>query len=237
MKENLLYGIVGNGQVARHIKRYFDLEGLKYLSWDRKRDISSPSKKFSQCDVILILINDESIISFVQDNKELNKKRLVHFSGSIYSKEVSGFHPLMTFNKEKYDLQHYRDFSFVIDEGLNFNDFFPQLKNKHYHIKPENKVLYHSLCVLSGNFPIMLWQKTIKDFKEKIGLNPEIIEPYLKQVLENFIKSPNSSLTGPIIRNEKKTIKKNIDALKEKEWQNIYKAFYKAYLRGKNDNS
>ncbi len=231
MSKDLLYGIVGKGRVALHMARYFELENIRYINWNRGDDTVPVSTKLSNCNIILILISDKSIANFIEENPNLRTSQLIHFSGTLNIENIYGIHPLMTFGFSMYELSTYREIPFIVDNGVNFLEIFPKLKNKYYSIKPELKPLYHALCVLSGNFPIMLWQKAMKDFENKLGLSKNILIPYIKQTLKNIEDDYNNALTGPIQRDDELTIKSNIKALNDDEWKNLYRAFQMAYKK------
>lgn len=231
MKKKLIYGIVGSGRVALHMARFFELEEIEYISWSRKQDSTDVSNKLSKCDIILVLISDKNIEGFIKENKGLKTKTLIHFSGALYSRKISGVHPLMTFGEQMYDLKTYRSIPFIYEEGFQFSKIFPKLRNKSYPIKPEKKGLYHALCVISGNFSVMLWQKVKQDFEEKLNLPWQSLLPYLEQTFKNIESDIDKSMTGPIVRDDTDTIKNNIRSLEEKEWKDLYIAFEKAYRR------
>ncbi len=232
MKENYI-GIVGDGLIATHFAHYLDLEGLSYTIWSRKKEKSTAVSKLRDSTIILLLISDDSIVSFIKENPQLTSKTLLHFSGSLTTKEAIGFHPLMTFSKELYSLERYRKIPFVCEENdLSFKDVFPTLKNPYYQINTESKPLYHALCVLSGNFTTMLWQKTMNDFENTLNLPKEILNPYLDQVCLNIKSDVENALTGPIKRRDKATIKKNIGALQSRLWKKIYRLFRDVYYKG-----
>jgi predicted short-subunit dehydrogenase-like oxidoreductase (DUF2520 family) len=213
--------------------RYFELENIRYINWNRNDDSASVSEKLFDCNVILILISDKSIASFIEENPSLKTKRLIHFSGSLNIGSIYGIHPLMTFGLNMYELSTYREIPFIVDNGVSFLEIFPKFKNKYYSIKPELKPLYHSLCVISGNFPTMLWQKTMRDFENKLGLSKNILIPYIKQILKNIENNYDNALTGPIQRGDELTMKNNIKALDEDEWKNLYRAFQMVYKKEK----
>ncbi|MCL2474267.1 MAG: DUF2520 domain-containing protein, partial [Alphaproteobacteria bacterium] len=91
-----------------------------------------------------------------------------------------------------------------------------------------NKPLYHALCVMSGNFPNILWNSCLNVFKS-LNIPQEAAFLYLQKTLENFCKDPKNSLTGPLVRNDKDTIDKNLTALSP-NMRDVYKAFVKFYF-------
>ena len=117
--------------MARHMIRYFEHVGQPHIQWMRKthgihalaqpiteskltrfknrlqhvfNKQSPPSLAdvIAPTEVVLLLIADDQIESFILQNPCLNEKKLVHFSGALYTEKAQGCHPLMTFGAELY---------------------------------------------------------------------------------------------------------------------------------------
>lgn len=243
--------VVGNGKMARHMIRYFELVGQPYVQWFRqsKSAITSQSSRsrlarFKQkinqlwvqptdslseslhdVSTVLLLIPDDQIESFIQSNPVLDGKSLVHFSGSLFSRQAKGCHPLMTFGDELYDLEKYQSIPFVTDENVAFKQLFPLFKNTVHSIKPEHKSKYHALCVMAGNFSQMLWQAVDQEMQQ-LALPADLMTSYLKQNTENFVSNPEGSATGPFVRGDLNTIAAHQMALLNHPLAGIYQAFY-----------
>jgi predicted short-subunit dehydrogenase-like oxidoreductase (DUF2520 family) len=246
--------IVGNGRVARHMIRYFELLGQPYIQWFRAsskspadgqtsrlaryklklKQLVQPSRSSTlkeaveEVNVVLILLPDDQIDSFIEQNTCLQDKHLIHFSGSLNSAYASGCHPLMTFGHELYDLNQYQSIPFVVDEGFEFKHAFPWLNNPVHTIKPEQKVLYHAMCVMAGNFSQLLWQATSGAI-EQLGLPADLMNNYLLQNTKNFISNPQEALTGPFVREDVNTIEQHLAALQRHPLGPIYQSFYDLY--------
>jgi len=221
MSNKINYGIIGNGLIAKHFTNYLSLENISFTKWNRKESKKSPENTLKTCPVILLLISDGAIENFIKSNPWLQQKKVVHFSGALNINNCLSYHPLMTFAKSLYSLEEYRNIPFIgIKNQISFSEIFPDLKNSYHEIES---------CVISGNFTNILWQKTFKDFEDKLGLPKEVLTPYLQKTLINIKNDPFNSLTGPIARDDKKTIHKNIESLGSLTWKKIYKLFVKAY--------
>ena len=66
---------------------------------------------------------------------------------------------------------------------------------------------------MSGNFSCLLWQKFFASLEHEFNLPPAIAFPYLIQQMNNLLHDPQAALTGPLVRNDKDTIEKNLAAL------------------------
>jgi hypothetical protein len=221
------YGVVGDGKVARHFIHYFALLGLPVRQWSRRLAQSiTVDQALADCETVLLLIRDSALESFISENPGLARKRLIHFSGSLVVSGAQGFHPLMSFAQDLYDLATYESIPFVYEpKPHGFEEIFPELKNPHYAIDPEHKPLYHALCVMGGNFTVLLWQKLFIEFQSKLGLPWQAAIPYLKQVAKNLAQNPDAALTGPLARKDFSVIEKNMNALSGDPYRGVYEAF------------
>jgi predicted short-subunit dehydrogenase-like oxidoreductase (DUF2520 family) len=231
------YGIVGDGNVANHFASYFSLEEISFRVWSRKiaeqRKISMENA-LGQTDVILLLVSDGAIEEVARSAPFLEKKKVIHFSGSVVTPLAVGAHPLMTFSKSFYELPVYRSIPFVVeDDEHKFRDFFPTLRNPVYKISKEDKALYHALCVLSGNFTSLLWGKFFNDLETKFKIPRKAAFPYLDAIAHNVQKYGSESLSGPLARGDQATINRNLDSLQGDPYQSVYKAFVNAFTESK----
>jgi len=224
------YTVVGDGRVARHFSHYLRLLGITHFTWARK---SSSRAEFAQqaeeSSHVAILISDSAIEDFVGKHAVLTDKIVVHFSGSLVSEKAFGAHPLMTFTERLYSLEQYLETPFILDEGRKtFEELLPGLKNPHYYIKAELRPLYHSLCVVSGNFTTILWDQFFASLTEKLGLPHTVALPYLDRICENLKDREIPALTGPLARKDLTTIRANLNALEGDPLQKVYYGFLKA---------
>src|SRR6185312_13125404 len=196
------YLIVGSGRTARHFAEYCRLLQQPFLTWSRQQDLTSElQQKTSLCSHIFLLISDSAIADFVQAHPFLKEKTLLHFSGALEIPGVVSAHPLMTFGPTLYTLSEYQKIPFVLTTSQPFSEILPGLPNRSFKIAVEEKAYYHALCVMSGNFTTLLWQK-MREGLTDLGLPSEIANPYLEQVTKNILASPKLALTGPLARHD-----------------------------------
>ena len=225
MRQVPKYLILGSGRVARHMSYYLSLLEIPFIQWDKKEPIQFLLPKV---DRVLIAVSDSAIEKVISENNLRDRSKLIHFSGALVTDLAFGAHPLMTFGNGVYDFNTYKSIPFIIEqEGPDFSELMPGLPNASYKIARELKPFYHSLCVLSGNFTILLWQKFFGEMKEKFGIPQEAIKPFLHQTLINLEKNPESALTGPLSRKDLETIEKNITALASDPYADVYRSFVK----------
>ena len=97
----------------------------------------------------------------------------------------------------------------MLEPGSDFDSLFPGLPNPHFMINVEGRARYHAMCVMAGNFPQLMWKGISDRLEQQFDLPATAIRPYLNQVTENFIRSPESAMTGPLTRNDSQTIDRN----------------------------
>lgn len=233
------YALLGGGRLARHMRHYFSLLDLPCSVWTRdgatatnSHAISDPVKRLratvEPASHVLLLVSDGAIGEVLRRYPFLHEKTLVHCSGALSIPGVAGAHPLMTFSHELYTLDQYRRIPFMVDKGHAFAALLPGLPNPHFAISLEDKPLYHALCVVAGNFSQLLWQAAAERFGG-LGLPAETLFPYLQQSLDNFIRHPESALTGPLSRGDQRTIERNLQSLGGDSLQPVYQAFVRLY--------
>ncbi|CAM4389412.1 MAG: hypothetical protein LEGION0398_MBIBDBAK_01148 [Legionellaceae bacterium] len=224
------YGIIGAGPMAQHFTYYLSLVNINCIQWSRSQPYHELQELIQRSDRILLLISDKAIIPFIENNLSLTKKNLIHFSGCLHTPLAIGIHPLFTFGPDFYGLETYQKIPFILEDKTNtFNQLLPGLVNPYYSISIDQKPLYHSLCVLSGNFTILLWQKFFKELEETLHIPASAGLGYMQQIFHNLMQDSNSALTGPLARNDEITIKANIDALESDPYQSVYQAFVNAF--------
>jgi len=225
-----LYLIVGNGRIARHFHRYFQLLSIPHLHWWRgqEKDISPLLKRVNK---VLVLIKDDNIEKFIQEHpdKITDQNYWIHCSGLLTTPLAESAHPLMTFADELYDLAWYEKIPFVTEIGRkSFPELFPELSNPHVSIPPEQKQYYHAWCSMAGNFTTILWQEFLKILEEKFQMKREMAFPYIEQIIRN-IKAEQNPLTGPLAREDWLTVKKHRDSLENNAFSDVYEAFVNVY--------
>ncbi len=226
------YLLIGNGRVARHFQYYFSLLKLNFSCWHRGQALAQLQAAISEATHILLLISDAAIEAFAAEHLQQTSAICIHFSGSHISERVYGAHPLMTFNELQYDLARYQSVPFIVDhDAPHYSDLLPGLPNHHVRIAKSLKPKYHAYCVLAGNFSCLLWQKLFHSFEQELQIPIEMAHPFLQQVTENLCTAPQTALTGPLTRNDHVTIEKNMAALADDPFQDVYASFVTAFSK------
>ena len=229
------YALLGGGRLARHMHHYLSLLKLPVSGWAR-----DPMSKLNSHAIddsgtrlratiepashVLLLVSDSAIPEVVSHYPFLCEKTLLHCAGAFSFPGIAGAHPLMTFSDTLYEPERYWQMPFIVERGYRFGELLPGLPNPHFEIAPEHKARYHALCVMAGNFSQVLWQAVAERF-EGMGLRAVALQPYLRQVTENFIAAGGSALTGPLSRGDSATIERDFNALAGDRLQNLFRGF------------
>ncbi len=224
MLHNQRYFIVGSGRTARHFAHYFHTLGLALHTWDRSQDLALFRERLATSTHVLLLISDSAIECFYREQLRDFSGTVVHFSGALEIAGVQSAHPLMTFATDMYEPEIYRQIPFVTTSKKSASELLPGLPNSIHRILPEQKAYYHALCVMSGNFTTLLWQKMAQGLRE-IGLPAGIETAYRQQIFKNMDADLTGALTGPIARRDLTTVVRNDQALENDAYQKIYRAF------------
>ena len=228
------YLLIGNGRVATHLQHYFSLLNLSFTTWHRNLPLIQLHEHLKEATHVLLLITDHAIDDFYIQHLQRHQGFYIHFSGSKVSSYVNGAHPLMTFSKHLYGLSQYQSIPFVVDHNApSFAALLPGLSNPHVRLNTALKAKYHALCVLSGNFSCMLWQKLFNHLVNEFNIPAEIAHPYLLQQMQNLLREPENALTGPLVRGDRATVQMNLEALQNDPFQNVYQSFISCYQQMK----
>lgn len=234
MRQVPRYLIIGNGRVARHFRHYLSLRGFPVAQWDRGQTPDLLQTLAAQSSHILLLVSDSAIEDLFNTHLANAEATCVHFSGALTVKDVFGAHPLMTFGPDLYPPEKYKRIPFVVEEGApDFHDLLPGLDNPHVRIRKEDKLRYHALCAMGGNFTCLLWQKVMDSFARDFGFAPAILHPYMEQQIENLKTDYRTALTGPLTRDDAATVGRHLKALEGDAFEGVYRAFVAAYEQQK----
>ena len=232
MRQVPCYLLIGDGKVAHHFQHYMNMLSITFSTWNRLESLEKLQELLTHTTHILLLISDTAIEQFIEQHLHLTNALCIHFSGSLVCDRAFGAHPLMTFSNNLYTLEKYQSIPFILDHNaLEFNALLPGFPNKSVRLNTKQKAKYHALCVLSGNFTCLLWQKLFTTFENEFSLPQSIAHPYLQQQLQNLLLDQKSALSGPLVRKDSHTIATNISALQDDPFQDVYKSFVLCYQK------
>ncbi len=151
--------------------------------------------------------------------------------------ETGSFHPVQTFESKAGSLSRRLTKIYVAAEGTNravnkAQEISHSLKSRTIILTKDNKILHHISSVIASNYLVSFFRQVEKlsqlistsynrqkgklnGFKKSSFLG--IYKPLIEQTLKNIeSKGTAGSLTGPIARNDLKTIKAHIRAIRNR---------------------
>ena len=226
MQHNTRYLVIGSGKVATHWVAYLTMLGLDCCQWARAHDDAAAlATHLEHVDQIFLAISDDSLDAFHDENLTYFAGPVYHFSGCHLSPRMRSCHPLMTFGTTLYEPELYRAITLVLEsEDTAGPALFSDFPNPIARIPSQSKPLYHALCVMSCNFPQIIWKNTVAQF-EQLGISADSLSALLSVTVENSLNTPGGSITGPLARNDVVTIEKNIESLQSDSEKALYRSF------------
>lgn len=225
MNTDIRYLIIGRGRLAKHMAAYLKQSHISYTTWNRTDDFSALETSVSNATHVLILISDAAIVPFYEKNLDGIQASCIHMSGTLQDDRIVGAHPMMTFASELYSLAEYQKIHFATSEAKSISEILPGLNNSSTFLTAGEKKAYHAWCVISGNFPQILWAEALKHFSA-LKIPAAALNLYLQKNLDNFKLAPETALTGPLVRNDMQTMQDNLKSLSPAH-QELYLAFTK----------
>ncbi|HOZ30376.1 MAG TPA: DUF2520 domain-containing protein [Bacteroidales bacterium] len=236
--------IAGSGNVAFHLVKAIRNSGIKIrqifsrnlttgkeLSLIADADFTNnPGHILMNADTYFFAMNDDADKELAQKILIEKDKILVHTAGSLSMNIFKGktanygvFYPFQTFSKDVN-----LDFSSVpiCIEASNENtlaelkEFCTRLSSKYYEVNEQQRKVLHLSGVFACNFMnhcVYLGEKIL----EKEDLDKEMLKPLIRQCfakLEDY--DAYLAQTGPARRNDKVSIEKHLDFLKNNK--NLY---------------
>ena len=232
--------LLGRGKLARHLQQYFTQKNIPFLSYDHARTLDADFFNLVQeADSIWILVSDRAIAEvhekiLVGLKNQTQKPVFVHCSAALSIPGMITLHPLMTFGPSLYPDEEYEQipFTYFLEEvGENrtwLEHALSHLPNPRQVLSKADRVLYHAFCVMTSNFPQILWEATFQG-AEKIGAERASFEPILKRSVINYLIYGKSALTGPLVRGDASTVQKHLTVLENTPYHALYQAFVDLY--------
>ena len=245
---NLSIGIIGTGNIAStlgfslisngiEVKTVYsrNISKAKVLAQKLNARAGSTNKRVFNEDVVFFCVPDDAIKNLL--NAEIPFYTVcVHTSGSTPI-SVFGNHPaavlwpLQTFSKA--DIVNNNLFSdgpvFVEGSDIHCRRYIKKLAEQLSEFvvesNSEQRMIMHLAAVFACNFTNHMYTLAEKICKNN-GLDQTMLVPLImKTATRTMYASPFETQTGPAARNDKKTIKKQLDALStETDIKKVYKS-------------
>lgn len=235
--------ILGAGNVATHLFRALKKSNkVSVLQWYNRTldtikpyqngvDITDDLSIIKDADIYILAVSDD-VISELSAKLPFEDKLVVHTSGSVsiydlHKKHKRGvLYPLQTFSKDaEMDFTNIPICIETIDKKS-----YPALKELAASvggtvkkINSDQRRVLHLAAVFVNNFTNQLY-RIGHEITESEGAEFDFLKPLVLETAKKIQDmSPYKAQTGPAIRNDKKTIKKHLKLLENKQHQDIYK--------------
>ena len=213
---------------------------------------NDPGRLAADCDAIFLTVPDGAITEVFEELKkyDLQGRQLCHCSGSMTAEEAfpgieqtgavgCSIHPLFPVSDRYESYRELKDAFFCIEGNsrilLEWKERLERLGLTVQVIPSDNKVQYHAACAIASNLVCALVQESL-DLLERCGFTREYalkaITPLMRSNMEHIIShGPVEALTGPVERNDVKTVKKHLETFPAPEERKLYCAVSEKLLQ------
>lgn len=229
------YVIFGTGRVGPNMAVYLQSLGheVRLVSRVEAEENRTACIRFlKDADIVAAAIPDDKLLSWRDEwRPEIGDQKIaIHFSGAASIEGVFGFHPLYSFPNAILPSGRMKEIAFACEPSApSFAQVFPGAANAYFTVEAKDRARYHALAVLSGNLAAFIWNEAAKDFAALSGMPAEkVMGGYLTGVVDRFVENPADSMTGPVVRQDRTTVMKNLAGLEgAPKLKTLYEAFIK----------
>lgn len=245
--------VIGSGNVAQHLVSVFEDSGTIQLvqAFARNKQnllhllpesrIIDSFSNINDADIYIISVTDDAIAE-VSSQLPFNGRLVVHTSGSVALEQLNAknkrgvFYPLQTFSKSKKV-----DFSKIplcletefIEDYKVLEKLAKSASQNIYSIDSYQRQALHVAAVFVSNFTNHMY-KIGSDISNVNNIPFDILKPLILETADKITTlSPEKAQTGPAIRNDKMTIEKHLNFLKDKNQKEIYRLITQSIQNGK----
>ncbi|PIF01212.1 MAG: hypothetical protein CR994_01205 [Maribacter sp.] len=240
--------ILGTGNVAKHLFDVFMAhEGIKVVqvygrnhkalsSFGKHTKTTSETSRIIPADIYILAISDGAIAE-ISSRLDLKEGLLAHTSGSISMKSLPKknrrgvFYPLQTFTVGR--TVDFKEIPICIEaENDSDHALLEQLAStisgKVVPMDSKQRRSLHLAAVMANNFTNHMYYLS-NEFCGQKNIPFDLLHPLIKET-SNKIEdlAPYDAQTGPARRNDKKTLKKHLAQLKNKNHKELYSVLSKS---------
>ncbi len=189
-------------------------------------------KKISRSDFILVTVNDDSLQD-VLNRTEAGNTPVFHCSGStsmsVFPTKIPHhgvLYPLQTFSLWRDP--DFEEIPFLLeasdDQTMHFlKNIAREMSNHILEINSEDRLKYHIAAVFASNF-VNHFLTLAYDYLRNHDLHANVLNPLIQETFLKFIEGGDlNTQTGPAVREDKKTLQKHEEMLKnDPDFQKIY---------------
>jgi len=241
--------IIGRGNVAsQFVKKFNTIPKLKILHWYSRSfektvdnngiKRTNNLKDLKNADINFLMVSDDVVKKI--SKKITNKTFTVHLSGIHNLEELNNkggkgvFYPIQTFSKKK-DVE-FKNLPICIESDTKSN--FLKLKNliklleaKLVLMNSNNRKHLHLSATIVNNFTNHLYANA-KDICIKKNIPFALFKNLINETTSKALSlSPRKSQTGPAKRNDRETINKHLELLKNNSFKKVYKTLTESIIK------
>ena len=234
--------ILGAGNVGTHLFRVFtEAKEVKVVQWYNRSlkniklhqetvAVTDRLDDLMEADVYLLALSDD-VISTTTNELAPIKGMVAHTAGSVsmdvlkHHTDHGVFYPLQTFSKNR--AVDFKGIPICIEANSDQNrealtKLAEAIGENIHHINSTQRIGLHTAAVYVNNFTNHLYQVGAQICEEQEVpfdmLRPLIAETAAK--IESI--TPKKAQTGPALRNDKTTLQKHLDQLRDPVFKNLY---------------
>jgi predicted short-subunit dehydrogenase-like oxidoreductase (DUF2520 family) len=252
--------MIGAGNLATHVALALHRKGVNVIQvLNRSREAgerlacrvrASYKTDFGEADFgadLYILAVSDSAIEDVARNLKLKDQLLVHTSGSVDVRVLSGcssnygvFYPLQTFSKDK--RINFSNIPVCIEANSGENEekllqLARLISKKAQLINSEQRKILHMTAVFAGNFSSFMYT-IAEDLLKKHGIPFGLLKPLIRQTAATAKHDDVFSFqTGPAVRGDTKIMNEHLEMLaRHGVYMEIYDLISKSIIKHKSRN-
>lgn len=228
--------IIGAGRVGSALSDALDQSGhrlLKTISRSVRKaeilaartgsDFDSELLIPPETELVIVAVNDDSLYTVLHETQMADNTVIAHTAGSVgldvFSQHMTNtgvFYPLQTFTiGRSYDLSSVPLFIESSSERSRevLLSVASSVSRQVFELNTEKRRYLHLAAVFSCNFVNHMYYAG-KEISAMGGMDFNVLLPLIRETMEKVADlGPESSQTGPAVRNDKKTIEKHLDLL------------------------
>ncbi|RDI14355.1 Rossmann-like and DUF2520 domain-containing protein [Flavobacterium sp. AG291] len=243
--------VIGSGNVAQHLIKAFKNSGKVELVQAYARNpgklehilsleyITDSIQDLKEADVYIISVTDDAIDN-VSKQLPFSNRLVVHTSGSTPLEKSDAknrrgvFYPLQTFSKNK-DVD-FKEIPLCLeaehpDDYNALEELAKSISPLTYSISSEQRQALHVAAVFVNNFTNHLYVLGSRVCDEN-NIPFDILKPLIHETADKIkTVSPINAQTGPAKRNDKTTIQRHLDFIKDPMQKDIYRLLTQSIQR------
>ncbi len=198
-------------------------------------------------DLVIVAVNDDALYTVLHETEMEDNIVIAHTAGSVgldvFHKDMSNtgvFYPLQTFTTGRsYDFSSVPLFIEANRERSRevLLSVASSVSRQVFELDSDKRKYLHLAAVFSCNFVNHMYYAG-KEISAMAGMDFNVLLPLIRETMEKVSSlGPESSQTGPAVRNDKNTIEKHLDLLSfSPDLQKIYRVMTDSIINRYSDS-